>query len=626
MINWEQFHFLRPGWLAALAPLGMLLLLVATRRLGSRNWEAVCDAALLPHILIGAGAKRDWRLLFFAGICGVTALIALAGPVWEKLPQPVYSSKSALVIALDLSRSMDADDVNPSRMARARFKINDLLRTRQDGQTALLVYAGDAFTVTPLTDDVVTIASQLPALATEIMPVPGNRTDRALRLAGELLRQAGLRRGDILLITDEVDPGQATEEGASLFADGYRVYVLGVGTEQGAPVRLPDGSFLKDKQGQIVIPALQEKPMQELAERGGGTYVRLGMDDADVEHLAAAFNDRPLQVGTLATGFKTDAWREQGPWLVLLLLPFAALAFRRGYVMVLVTLILPFPEPAQAFDWDGLWRRPDQQGMQAIEQGDAHGAAKLFERPDWKGAAQYRAGDFTGAEGTLSPLEDAESIYNRGNALARLGRYADAVAAYDEVLSVDPGHADARINKEIVEEQLKQQQQQAQQEPQPGSGADQDPGQRGGQGESNPDTPQSNETQPGESELGQGGNDAARADQPDAGAQPSDAAVGDDTEDQAAAESREEKAGSSGGKNSSSPAYATAPDHAPDETPGQGNEHWASSDRPVPDEQTQATEQWLRRIPDDPAGLLRRKFLYQYQQRDRQPAQDEKTW
>ncbi|MEE8320761.1 MAG: VWA domain-containing protein, partial [Gammaproteobacteria bacterium] len=204
MIDFSQFHFLRPLWLLALIPLIIVIWMLAVRKLGSRSWETVCDAELLPFILIGRSIQtRRWSLGLI-GSCGLLAILSLAGPTWEQLPQPVFQSQSALVIALDLSRSMEASDIKPSRLERARFKIADLLKLRQEGQTALLVYAGEAFTVTPLTDDTKTIASQLPALTTLMMPAHGSDAGRALKKSEELLKQAGMGEGHILLVTDEV--------------------------------------------------------------------------------------------------------------------------------------------------------------------------------------------------------------------------------------------------------------------------------------------------------------------------------------------------------------------------------------------------------------------------------------
>ena len=601
----EHFHFLRPWWLLALLPLLVVVWLMLKKRLGSRDWETVVDPELLPHVLTaGHGGSRRWPALLTA-VCGLLAIFALAGPAWDKLPQPVFSSRSALVIALDLSRSMDANDVDPSRLTRARYKIRDILDRRPEGQTALLVYAGDAFTVTPLTDDTATIASQLDALTTDIMPVQGNRTDLALRLAGKLLHQAGAGHGDILLITDEVNLARGRDEARKLDGDNYRVSVLGVGTEHGVPIPLADGGFLKDAKGQIVIPILHEAPMRKLASVGGGIYLHLRTDDADIDTLLRLFHT-VMDNSVTATRLKTDVWREQGPWLLLLLLPLAALAFRRGYVLVLLCLLLPVPRPARAMDWDSLWLRSDQRAARALHEGRDKEAARLFRDQAWKGAAQYRAGDYDGAIKSLKGLKGAENLYNLGNALARAGRYQAALKAYDKALQQDPGNEDAKYNKKLLEDYLKKQQQKQQQK------------NKQGQEQKKP--------QPGQqqSHNGAGGNNKEQQ-------------QGQQGQQQKQQGQQQDQSGREQQKSSpKQDAKATPPEQSPQngsmkkegQPQGQADRRAAASvSKLKPDEQQQAVEQWLRRIPDDPSGLLRRKFLYQYQQRERKRTDnDEQTW
>ncbi|NNE37980.1 MAG: VWA domain-containing protein, partial [Gammaproteobacteria bacterium] len=200
-----EFQFIRPYWLYGFIPLTILVLYMFRHKLRNKKWESLCDKELLPYILIGDEPATRRTSAMITLVAGTIVLLSLAGPTWEKLPQPVFSTQSALVIALDLSRSMDATDVNPSRLERARFKVADILQHRAEGETALLVYAGDSFTVTPLTDDAATIESQLMALTTDIIPAQGNRTDLAMSKAVELLKQAGAGQGDVLLITDEID-------------------------------------------------------------------------------------------------------------------------------------------------------------------------------------------------------------------------------------------------------------------------------------------------------------------------------------------------------------------------------------------------------------------------------------
>ncbi len=604
MIDIELFHFLRPHWFIALLPLVLLLWFLFFRKGAQSNWETVVDEPLLPHILSkGASGPRRAALLLSAG-AGLLGILALAGPVWEKLPQPVFTTQEALVIALDLTRSMDANDISPSRLQRARYKISDLLEQRQEGQTALLVYAGDAFTVTPLTDDVETIRAQLNALDTGIMPATGNRTDKAITLALDLLRQGGMEHGQVLLITDEVNPDLAGASVARLRGEGYRLSVLGVGTQHGAPVLLPDGGFLQGRDGAIVLPILAEDELRELAGAGGGMYVRVSKDDADVERLNQFFAGAQPQGEQAGAEISADVWREQGPWLVLCLLPLAALLFRRGYVLGL--LLLPLADTAQALDWERLWLRQDQQAQRAMAAQDYTGAAVLFDDPAWKAAAQHRAGDYQGAVDSLEPLVDAQSSYNRGNALARLGRYPEAIAAYQHTLAAQPEHADAKFNKELLEQALKQQQQQQQQ-----------------QGEQEQDA-QPEQQQPHEQEAGDGGeqhteggqqqqaeNEARQQpDQPQQeAAEQNEASAADQEQQQEERRQQGEQAQQQARQQDAEQALAQA----------QAAEQKTA-------EQQQATEQWLRRIPDDPSALLRRKFRYQYQQREYEESRDDQTW
>ena len=196
-INFNQLHFLRPEWFYALIPLLMLALLFLRRKLYSRNWRSVIDPRLLPHVLIGkVGKPGYWAIALFV-LTGTLAIISIAGPVWEQLPQQVFKQQSAMVIALDLSSSMNAEDVKPSRLSRAQFKLRDLLALRKEGQTALIVYANAAFTVTPLTDDTNTIMSMVPSLSTDMLPAQGNNTEAALQKAVELMNNSGITQGDI---------------------------------------------------------------------------------------------------------------------------------------------------------------------------------------------------------------------------------------------------------------------------------------------------------------------------------------------------------------------------------------------------------------------------------------------
>ena len=611
-----DFHFLRPFWFGALIPLALLIWLYSQRSRSSSSWEAVCDPQLLPHILLRKPTKRHRLVPFSLVLCGLLGITALAGPTWERLPQPVYRDQSALVIVLDLSRSMDATDIKPSRLARARFKIADILRQRSEGQTALLVFAGDVFTVTPLTDDTQTIVSQLSILNTSLPPLQGSRIDLALEKAGELLRQTGLARGDILLITDGSHDKRARKVARGLIDDGYRLSVLGIGTPQGAPIPLQNGEFLKDSSGAIVLPKLDSESLKELARMGMGRYETMRFDDQDIQSLSSLLSVNRLQDAVDETELKADLWHEQGPWLILLVIPWAALVFRRGYLVLLPFFFLPLTHPAKALGWDSLWLRPDQQASQAFDAGDAQQAAKRFNDPAWKGVAHYRAGDYEGALQSLEALNDANSSYNKGNALARLGRYPEAIKAYEEALKLEPNHEDARYNRGLVQQALNHPQQHSQNQPsadKQNSQQGQDEQQRGEQSEKTQDTEQQDASNQSEQSEGYPQPKDNQAPQPQASDDPTQTAEAQQLPSQS--------------ELAQSPQAQQPQEQNPQQPLTSTDPHERSHPQPESKDESQlATEQWLRRIPDDPGGLLRRKFHYQYQRRSRPQAHDTQPW
>ncbi|MEE8427146.1 MAG: VWA domain-containing protein, partial [Woeseiaceae bacterium] len=344
-----DFHFLRPEWLIALPFVLLTAVLFARRRLGPGSWEYVVDPQLTPHVLSGSqanGIDSRWVLL---GVTGVLGILALAGPAWERIEQPMFRSEQALVVALDLSRSMDAQDITPSRLLRARLKILDLLQRRASGQTALIVYSANAFTVTPLTTDRDTVAALVNSLGTDIMPSRGSYPLAAINKGRALLEQAGMGYGEVLLITDGGSTPATERAARDLREAGYSLSVLGVGTTDGAPIPRKTGGFVTDRMGKIAVARLEETSLRALATAGGGRYATLTSDNRDLDLLLSG--ETASRSATDETQ-GTDRWREEGPWLLLLLLPLAAMAFRRGWAIVLLVFVLPLAEPVQASLWD----------------------------------------------------------------------------------------------------------------------------------------------------------------------------------------------------------------------------------------------------------------------------------
>ena len=646
-VSWQEFHFLRPWWWLALLPLGWLGYLLHTRHFAGTQWEAICDKALLPHILTGRPERlRRWGTWLFL-ICGLLLTAALSGPTWQRLPQPVFRADSGLVVALDLSLTMDAADVSPSRLQAAVYKIRDLLEDRKEGQTALLVYAGEPFTVVPLSDDTRTVLSQLSAMRTDLLQAGDKDTAAALEHAHQLLRQSDRSRGHVLLVTDGLGkrpPGPAID---ALAGDGYRLSVLAVGTREGAPVNLRQGGFLKDAQGAILVSELDEQGLRSAALRGGGRYVPLAWSDEDVRSLLAFFaDDRELQEMSERQQ-QADHWRDEGVWLLFLVLPFALAVFRRGAFLAAVLwipLMWAAPEPASAADWREVWLNSDQRGHRLLEDGDADGAAETFEDPVWQAAAWYQAGKYQEALDAAPTPKTAEEWYNQGNVLARLGRYQDALDAYQEAMRMQEGHEDAEHNHRIVAEALRKQQEAAQGE-QGDQGGDQggQQGDQGQQGEQGGDQSSAgSQGQQGQQQSGQQAGESGermgmmQEDGEQAGAQGA-GEDGQEGEDKAYAMGQEGEEGKDGEEEDEAFAMGQEGEEGKDGEEGEdgsqrrilsqqdGDEELRQQDgdsdsgwmTPQEGEKMQATEQWLRRIPDEPGELLRRKFQYQQQLRRR---------
>ncbi|MDX2426433.1 MAG: VWA domain-containing protein, partial [Cycloclasticus sp.] len=443
-----DFHFIRPYWLLALLVLAVFVFLSFKNKLNQSNWAEVCDAELLPYILQDKPSPQSRWLFGGLSLAAVLAIIALAGPTWERLPSPAFRNDAALVIALDLSQSMYASDIKPSRLVRARYKIADILRQRKDGLSALVVYSGDAFTVTPLTHDTVTIESQLSSLSPNIMPSSGKNTAAALTQAVELLQQAGQQQGSILLISDGVNK-DSIEQLANISV-AYRLSVLGVASNEGAPVKLAGGGFLKDTDGNILVPKLDRSTLALLASKGKGVYTTISDNDSDVNRLLADLDRPQLDGASSQNNGLIDQWDEQGVWLLLLILPLAALSFRKGILVFLLVLILPMPQTSYAFGWQDLWATKDQQAQEAFKNKQFEQAAEQFQSSEWKAAAQYKAGLYQHAAEALKPIETADGFYNQGNALAKAGQLKEAKQAYEKSLKLKPNDEDALYNLKLV--------------------------------------------------------------------------------------------------------------------------------------------------------------------------------
>jgi Ca-activated chloride channel family protein len=361
-----------------------------------------------------------------------------------------------------------------------------------------------------------------------------------------------------------------------------------------------------------VVARLPLDQLREIAAAGRGLFRQVSADGSDLAVLLPMF-ERRVEFGDWpeASSIALEQWVEAGVWLLIPLLPLAALAFRRGLIAGwLLVALLPLPRPAAAFDWQDLWQTRDQRAQRAFDGKDYPRAAETFEDPAWKAAAQYRAGQADQAAETLAPRQSADDQYNRGNALAQTKQYQAAIEAYDRALAQDPGNEDARYNKELVEQELRKQRQQSGQgkdrNKNPQSGEDSQQSQDGDQGQ------QDQGSQGDQTKSQQPSGEPGQQDRPEQARQDAQNQTGSGKDDQ---DFRTQAERDRGEQSEPKPQQAGEPQDAKQAAAQDAQaSHGLSEDR-------QAAEQWLRRIPDDPGGLLKRKFLYQYQQRQgrRQP-------
>ncbi|MFK3795305.1 VWA domain-containing protein [Pseudomonas sp. NPDC088444] len=563
-------HWLRPGWLLILPLLGWLIWRLWHRQKRVGRWQMILPSAF-HSVLLSGGNGRESKLPWIALALGwLLALLALLGPSWQRVEQTSQRPVDPVVVLLELTPEMLAADSPPSRLEQARRKLLDLLQARSDSQTAIIVYAGSAHTLVPLSDDLGTSKNLLDAIRPSIMPEAGQRADLGVTKALDLLKQGDLGLGRILWIGSSLSETERQGIRQAMTGHAPQLLMLGVGTAEGAPVTQEKGGFLKDAQGGIIVPRLDSASLKDFAESEGGRYTSLRLDDEDLRELGLL--DGPKDLRSQGQTLQLDSWADQGYWLLLPLLLLAACAGRRGWILCL-PLLMFLPQPSYAFEFQDLWRRPDQQGQRLLQRHRPAEAAQRFEDIQWQGIALYEAGDYAAAAQRFAQGNTAADHYNRGNALAKSGELDAAIDAYEQALERQPDFPAAAANKALIEE-MKQQNEQA---------AAEDASKGKNETDENADKPNPD-----------------NAEQTSSSQQ---APVQNDEDDNANSSQAMSAA------NGASDAADTSPDaDEPTRAPTR------PADSHISGEQRQALEQWLRQIPDEPGELLRRKFWYEQQQ------------
>ncbi|MEZ8824420.1 VWA domain-containing protein [Vibrio amylolyticus] len=474
----SSFTFLYPFWLLALVPtIGLIVWL-------SKNNQHASLVA--PHLAKAIGLEsmpRRKGFIYFIGASLICAVIALSGPSFYSSERPVYGNSGGRVVVMDMSFSMYTTDIKPNRLTQARYKVTDLLNAWQEGNTGLVAYAGDAYTVSPMTTDNQTLLNLLPNLSPDIMPYPGADAAAGVQLAIETMTNSGLNQGDVILVADDIDDAEKNAIRDLLENTQWRLTLLAVATPSGAPIRLSDGTLLRDNNGTTVIAQSNFSNMKSLARSQDGLFTAVQADSKDVELITAY----TTQIVTDAESMQQQKLEERvnsGFWLLPFLLIPAVMLFRRGVIFSVATLsfVLLQPNYASASANENPnastsvkaspWQTSDQHAKALYDAQEYQQAADAFTNKEWQGVAHYQAGNFQAAIDSLEGVEGERAQYNRANAQAQNGDFEQAISNYTKL--IEQGHyvKEATENLAIVKQAQQQQQQQQQDDGDAQSGED----------------------------------------------------------------------------------------------------------------------------------------------------------
>ncbi|MFJ3259885.1 VWA domain-containing protein [Pseudomonas sp. NPDC086581] len=432
-IDLSAFHFLRPVWLLLLLP-GILLPLLWSRRHDlARRLDGIIAPHLLQHLVITPVDQHRVRPVQLLGALLVVGGVAASGPTWEQDRPAFMANRAPLILALDLSPSMAANDVPPSRIEAAKHKLHDLIARRPGSSTALIAYAGSAHLVLPATQDAALLDSFLQALSPGLIQSEGKDALGAIEKAVQLLA-AEQSPGTLVLLTDGADKQQFDAIDKALRGSDLQVLVLAVGSQDGG--LLAGGQ--QDSAGRPLLATFDAEGLKGLADAADAPLGSLTLNDDDLDwielhaqqHFQAAQGDeRQLH------------WKDAGYWLCWPLLLLVLLSVRKGWkvhwlsALLLAASLGGLPQPARAGVLADAFFTADQQGRWAFEHGHYPQAAARFRDPFWKGLAAYHAADYPLALASFARLDTAQAYFYLGNTYVRLSKFDQAIGAYRQALA-----------------------------------------------------------------------------------------------------------------------------------------------------------------------------------------------
>jgi len=687
----DAIHFLRPGWFLALLPVAWLIWRAWQVNKKQGAWHQVIDPKF-RKLLLGENSSEEPSLnekiaYFGLGIAWFFAILALSGPWIKSVEIPAQKSQQGVVVVLDLSLSMLADDVSPNRLSRVKYGLVDVVEQNPDFSIGMVAYAGSAHTITPISEDNKTLLSLLPSLNPVLMPQFGSDPLEAMQLAKRLLEGANITQGHLIWITDDIEPHQMKPLTTWFNSNPYSVHVLSIGTNDGGVVQIPNYGLLKDDDDKLILPKVPLHRFQTLEDDTAidWTHFQIGTDysDALMPPKLMADHNKTEDGQDDSTQAERDKEVQHpldiGIYSVFILLPLVAFIFRRGVLLTLMTtLVLPVsmlaPDTSYANSdpdstdektpltthFGDIFLTHDQLGYQAWQANDFATAENLFKHPQWRASALYKQANYKEAAKLFETDTSATGLYNYGNALAQNMELDSAIQAYEQALMMKPDWQQAKDNLALVK-QLKSMMTDDQ------NAVNDQTQQQNQQNTDNPSTDQPKDSQGSEGSEGSKGNEnsedhQSQAQQPDS--QPSDRSTKETPQDaqqndrdspQEQAEKHNENSASSPTEQQDGDSPADTPedteqgntdqknseqnglqketqsdtDSDPSEDETRAMRRLTDSDEAMQDpmtEQEQAQQNWLKQIPDQPGLFLKQKFEYQYQQNPRADQQSQKQW
>jgi Ca-activated chloride channel family protein len=502
-----MIHFIRPEWLLGFIPVLILSALFWRKHSQQSAWKQYI-APHLSQLLISQTVEKSHQPKWLLIASWIIAVIALSGPALNKQNLPVFATEQGRVLIMDMSQSMYATDLSPNRLSYAKFRATDLLNELKEGETGLIAYAGDAYTISPLTRDRDTILNLLPTLSPDIMPTKGSNLTAALSLAEKLLAQGGHVSGDIIVMTDGISAQQFNQTSSALNSR-YRLSIMAFGSKQGAPIRLADGQLLRDNSNEIVVAKTDYGLLQKLVQQHQGILVPAQTDGSDISTLTHWLATDGKVTETDLAG---ETWQDLGPYLAMLLIIPMLMSFRQGLLTLMLSPSLLFAtamtfslansQPAQASVWQDLWKTKDQQAQSAFEQGEFTQAAETFENQQWQASAQYKAGNYQQALEGYEQDSSAQGLYNQGNALMQLKDYQEAIKRYQQAIAAQSPFTEAKQNLTLAQQLLEQQKESSDQQ---SDKSEQDPSNSNDDNSTSEQSSDNNESQQADSDESQSG-------------------------------------------------------------------------------------------------------------------------